>query len=96
MRWLRSQPACCVYSLRHLRMPTVSSCATQRWSPVTRMYFLEADFDIVLNPTLEDALNKGVPLYFLLEFELIRPRWYWFSEKGHSTRNNNIVWHTTR
>ena len=44
-------------------------------------YFLEADFEIVLNPTLEDALNKGVPLYFLLEFELIRPRWYWFSEK---------------
>ena len=49
-------------------------------------YFLEADFDIVLNPTLEDALNKGVPLYFLLEFELIRPRWYWFSEKVLSTQ----------
>ena len=44
-------------------------------------YFLEADFDIALTPTLEDALNKGVPLYFLLEFELIRPRWYWFNEK---------------
>ena len=49
-------------------------------------YFLEADFDIVLNPTLEDALNKGVPLYFLLEFELIRPRWYWFSEKVLNTQ----------
>lgn len=44
-------------------------------------YFLEADFEIALNPTLEDALNKGVPLYFLLEFEVIRPRWYWLSEK---------------
>jgi hypothetical protein len=44
-------------------------------------YFLEADFEITLNPTLEDALNKGVPLYFLLEFEVIRPRWYWFNEK---------------
>lgn len=44
-------------------------------------YFLEADFEIVLNPTLEDALNKGVPLYFLLEFEVIRPRWYWLNEK---------------
>ena len=30
--------------------------------------------------TLEEVLNKGVPLYFLLEFELIRPRWYWFNE----------------
>lgn len=44
-------------------------------------YFLEADFDIALTHTLEDALNKGVPLYFILEFELIRPRWYWFNEK---------------
>lgn len=44
-------------------------------------YVLEADFDIVLTHTLEEALNKGVPLYFQLEFELIRPRWYWFNEK---------------
>ena len=44
-------------------------------------YFLEADFEVALNPTLADALNKGVPLYFLLEFEVIRPRWYWFNEK---------------
>lgn len=44
-------------------------------------YFLEADFSIALTHTLEDALNKGVPLYFTLEFELIRPRWYWLNEK---------------
>ncbi len=44
-------------------------------------YVLEADFDIVLTHTLEEALGKGVPLYFQLEFELIRPRWYWFNDK---------------
>lgn len=44
-------------------------------------YVLEADFDIVLTHSLEEALNKGVPLYFQLEFELIRPRWYWFNDK---------------
>ena len=49
-------------------------------------YFLEADFEITLNPTLEDALNKGVPMYFLLEFEVIRPRWYWLNEKVLSTQ----------
>jgi hypothetical protein len=27
------------------------------------------------------VLNKGVALYFLLEFELIRPRWYWLNER---------------
>jgi hypothetical protein len=54
--------------------------------PSEEGYFLEADFDIALTHTLEDALNKGVPLYFALEFELIRPRWYWFNEKLASTR----------
>ena len=44
-------------------------------------YYLEATFEITLTRALEDALNKGVPLYFLLEFELIRPRWYWLNEK---------------
>lgn len=49
-------------------------------------YFLEAEFDISLTHTLEEALNKGVPLYFTLEFELIRPRWYWLNEKLVNTR----------
>jgi hypothetical protein len=49
-------------------------------------YVLEADFAIALTHPLEDALNKGVPLYFALEFELIRPRWYWFNEKLANAR----------
>jgi len=44
-------------------------------------YYLEAEFSIALTHTLEEALSKGVPLYFLLEFELIRPRWYWLNEE---------------
>ena len=44
-------------------------------------YRLNADFDISFTHTLEDALNKGVALYFVTEFELARPRWYWFDQK---------------
>jgi hypothetical protein len=44
-------------------------------------YYLNAEFEFALSPTLEEALQKGVPLYFLLEFELSRPRWYWLDEK---------------
>jgi hypothetical protein len=32
-------------------------------------YVLEADIDVILSAPLEDALNKGIPLYFTLEFE---------------------------
>jgi hypothetical protein len=44
-------------------------------------YYLEAEFGVALTPILEEALSKGVPLYFALEFVLTRPRWYWFNEK---------------
>jgi uncharacterized protein DUF4390 len=44
-------------------------------------YVLNADFDLALNPTLEEALQKGVSLYFVLEFDLMRPRWYWRDER---------------
>ena len=42
---------------------------------------LDAEFDIQFSPRLEEAVNRGVPLYFVVEFELLRPRWYWFDEK---------------
>jgi len=42
---------------------------------------LNADFDIQFSPKLEEAVTRGVPLYFVMEFELSRPRWYWFDEK---------------
>jgi hypothetical protein len=44
-------------------------------------YVLNAQFDVAFNPTLEEALQKGVSLYFVFEFELNRPRWYWLDEK---------------
>jgi hypothetical protein len=44
-------------------------------------YILTADFSIDFNARLEEAVAKGVHLYFLTEFELTRPRWYWLDEK---------------
>jgi hypothetical protein len=46
---------------------------------------LDARFDFQLNSSLEDAVNKGIPLYFTTEFELSRARWYWFDEMPVST-----------
>jgi hypothetical protein len=44
-------------------------------------YLIDAQFDVALTPTLEEVLSKGVPLYFMMDFELIRPRWYWFNDR---------------
>jgi hypothetical protein len=53
-----------------------------RLAPRDEGWALEADFDIELPARLEDAVNKGLALYFTLDFELTRPRWYWLDEKA--------------
>lgn len=44
-------------------------------------WLLNATFKIELSPGLEDAVQKGVVLYFQTEFDVTRSRWYWFDEK---------------
>ena len=41
---------------------------------------LDADFAFELTPRLAEVVANGVPLYFRVEFELIRRRWYWFDD----------------
>jgi hypothetical protein len=45
-------------------------------------WLLNATFKIELSPGLEDAVQKGVVLYFQTDFDLTRARWYWFDEKS--------------
>lgn len=42
---------------------------------------LDAQFDFELPAVLEDAVNRGIALYFVIDFELYRTRWYWFDRK---------------
>jgi hypothetical protein len=45
-------------------------------------YKLSANFSVELTRGLEDAITRGIPLYFTTEVEFTRPRWYWFDEKA--------------
>lgn len=47
---------------------------------VDEVYQLKGEFEVNFSQAVEDALNKGVPLNFIVEFELNRPRWYWLEE----------------
>jgi hypothetical protein len=42
---------------------------------------LSADFDFELRPRLAEWVTNGVPLHFVVEFELKRIRWWWFDER---------------
>ncbi len=54
-------------------------------APDERGQALTADFVIHLGPRLEEAVGRGVPLNFRLEFDLTRKRLYWANEHvaGH-------------
>lgn len=57
-------------------------------------YALSADFGFELNPRLEEAVNKGVTLHFVADFELSRPRWYWLDEKlGSRSQTFRLSYH---
>ncbi|MCB1947766.1 MAG: DUF4390 domain-containing protein [Burkholderiales bacterium] len=44
-------------------------------------FSVDIDSTIELNPTLEQALEKGIVLYFVNKFTLVEPRWYWFDKE---------------
>ena len=41
--------------------------------------YLNAQFAFEPSPAIEDAVRRGIPVYFLIDFELVRTRWYWFN-----------------
>lgn len=44
-------------------------------------FVLSADIRFELGARLEEAVMRGVPLYFVLELEITSPRWYWFDKE---------------
>jgi len=48
-------------------------------APTEAGYALDATYDIVLTPMLEEALSRGVAVTFVTEFELLYPRWWTFN-----------------
>ncbi len=46
---------------------------------------LNATFEFEMPQALEEAVQKGIALYFNIEFELFRKRWYWFDRKVASS-----------
>lgn len=44
-------------------------------------YQLSASYDINFNYAVQQALTRGIALYFVGEFSLTRSRWYWLDEE---------------
>ena len=46
-------------------------------------YYLSASYNVSLPFVVQEALSRGIPLYFISEFSLTRSRWYWFDEEAY-------------
>ncbi|MRD49666.1 DUF4390 domain-containing protein [Caenimonas koreensis DSM 17982] len=42
--------------------------------------FLSATIKFDLPPVVDDALAKGIPMFFVAEATLLRDRWYWYDK----------------
>lgn len=50
---------------------------------------LSADFAFDFSARLQEAVANGVPLHFVVEFELTKPRWWWFDQ---ATASRQTQW----
>jgi Domain of unknown function (DUF4390) len=55
---------------------------------VDNTYIMSADSELAFDESIEEAINKGVPLNFLVEFQLVSPRKYWFDNEIVTTSSN--------
>lgn len=83
---LRRRLLACVlaFVLTFVLLPALAAeidVANPQLTPGEDGYVLSADFRLELSPRLEEAVTKGVVLYFVAEFELTRERWFWLDEK---------------
>lgn len=62
----------------HAAEPEIRQAALHR---TTEGLFLSARLTLNPSPAVEDALLKGVPLYFVWEAEVLRDRWYWTDKR---------------
>lgn len=66
----------------------------QKLTATEEGYVLSADFKFELTSRLEEAVNRGVALNFVTEFELTRERWYWFDSKLiTASQNHRLSYH---
>jgi hypothetical protein len=72
---------CLAVAPAHAAEITVDQASVEDSNPG---YRLSLAFSFELNRGLEDALTRGVPLYFTTEVQMTRHRWYWFDETNVS------------
>ena len=59
--------------------------------PVDDAYVLHANFEVNFSSAVEEALSKGIPLTFLIEFQVVSQRQYWFDHEIITTSTKVVL-----
>ena len=70
-----------VWPVATLAQSVAAQVASLKLDYVPEGIVLMANVRIELPPAVEDALLKGVPMFFVAEAEVVRHRWYWTDKK---------------
>ena len=75
-------------SFAQAQTPSKALADINRIDPVARAgeLFIDMDISLTLNPTMKQALMRGVPLYFAIELQIEQPRWWWLNKTLVDTR----------
>lgn len=102
-RWLRWQHllgvawlwlACGIFGLQLVQAQGVTPDITQLKIERTEDgVFLSAQVNFELSGVVEEALLKGIPVFFVAEVQLNRERWYWYDRNlGNSSRQLRLAY----
>lgn len=73
---------------------TESSPPTVKLERIDDGLWLSAQMQFELPSVVEDALYKGIPIYFAAEVDVFRERWYWTNRKlGSAKRLLRLAYH---
>ena len=86
--WLRALFVCVFFGAAFV-LPTHAQSSANSQVEVSELrlersegaLLLQSTLRLDLSSTIEDALQKGMPIYFVTEAELTRDRWYWYDKK---------------
>jgi hypothetical protein len=86
--WLRALFACVLFGAAYALPAPVQAAVSSRVE-VSELrleqsegaLLLQSTLNLELSSSVEDALQKGMPIYFVTEAELTRDRWYWYDKK---------------
>ena len=85
--------ACCLLALAPpaLAEPPVTEITQLRLERTDEGVLLSAHVTFDLSPVIDDALVKGIPMFFVAEAALFRDRWYWYDKQvGYAARHMRL------